>query len=199
MKRIITNYTFDASAQTVTFDDYASINLEQILLVTNITDGIIIYSFADATKGGTAATNVLTLEYNTTSMADADDLQIFYEVDNLDADDNLKVTLGTTISGEDLVNDILKTEMQFTNTFVSLASGYTTAKASAGLWHNITFGHASTPTLTVYNNASSAGQIIQSFAAGYPQGTYAINAIFNAGLTLQFGPGVIPAVSVRYR
>lgn len=80
MKTLIANYTFDASAQQITFTDYNPIVLERILLVTNTTDNIIIYNFADSTKGGAVATNVLTLAYDTTSMDDTDDLQIFYEV-----------------------------------------------------------------------------------------------------------------------
>lgn len=78
MKRI-TSYTFDASAQTVTFSEYSSIDLERILLITNVTDNIIIYNFSDSALGGSVSTNVLTLTYNTTLMSDTDDLQIFYE------------------------------------------------------------------------------------------------------------------------
>lgn len=81
MKQVITNYTFDASAQTITFNDYTAIALERLTLITNLTDGIVIYQFNSATKGGTVTGNVLTLTYDTTAMADADDLQIFYEVD----------------------------------------------------------------------------------------------------------------------
>lgn len=78
MKSLITNYTFDASAQTITFGDYAGITLDNVMLITNVTDQVIIYNFADSSKGGSVATNVLTLEYDTTSMSDTDDLQIWY-------------------------------------------------------------------------------------------------------------------------
>ncbi len=81
MKQIITNYTFDASAQTITFNDYTSIELERLTLITNLTDGVIIYQFNNVAKGGTVTGNVLTLTLDTTAMDDADDLQIFYEVD----------------------------------------------------------------------------------------------------------------------
>lgn len=79
MKILVLNYTFDASEKKITFTDYNPIVIERVLLVTNVTDGIIIYNFADPTKGGTAATNVLTLAYDTTSMSDTDKLQIFYD------------------------------------------------------------------------------------------------------------------------
>ena len=79
MKILVLNYLFDASAKQITFTDYNPIIVERVLLITNITDNVIIYNFADPTKGGTAATNVLTLTYNTTTMDDTDKLQIFYD------------------------------------------------------------------------------------------------------------------------
>ena len=79
MKLQITNYTFDKTAKTVTFTDYTTIRLDSILLITNVTDNIIIYNFADPLLGGTVATNVLTLTYDTSTMDDSDKLQIFYD------------------------------------------------------------------------------------------------------------------------
>lgn len=79
MKIQVLDYTFDASAKTVTFTDYTTIRLDSVLLITNVTDNIIVYNFADPLLGGTVATNVLTLTYDTTSMDDADKLQIFYD------------------------------------------------------------------------------------------------------------------------
>ena len=80
MKQLITNYTFSAANRQVTFTDFANITLEQVLLITNVTDGIIIYNFASPSLGGSAASNVLTVEYDTTSMNDGDDIQVFYDV-----------------------------------------------------------------------------------------------------------------------
>jgi len=75
-------YTFDASAQTITMAGIKTLKLEEILLITNVTDQEIIYNPADASLGGTIASNVLTLEYDTTSMDDADDLQIYVQYNN---------------------------------------------------------------------------------------------------------------------
>lgn len=80
MRHLITDYVFDASAQTITFSGYAAIIIERILIITNVVDNIIIYNFAAVGKGGTCSSNVLTLDYNTTGMDDADELQIFYEI-----------------------------------------------------------------------------------------------------------------------
>ena len=44
MKVQITNYTFNKTAKTITFNDYAYINLESILTVLNVTRNIIIYN-----------------------------------------------------------------------------------------------------------------------------------------------------------
>ena len=84
MKSLVRDYTFDASSKTVTFTNISSIGLEQILLITNVKDNIIIYSFADNALGGTVSGNVLTLTYNTASMSDTDELQIFIDSDDLE-------------------------------------------------------------------------------------------------------------------
>jgi hypothetical protein len=80
VKILVQKYTFDKVAKTVTFTDYTTIRLDSILLITNVTDNIIIYNFADnPSKGGTVTGNVLTLLYDTSSMANSDKLQIFYD------------------------------------------------------------------------------------------------------------------------
>ncbi len=79
MKIKIDNYTFDKTAKTVKFSDYSTIRLDSILLITNVESNVIIYNFADPTKGGSVSGNILTLDYNTSSMADTDKLQIFYD------------------------------------------------------------------------------------------------------------------------
>jgi hypothetical protein len=94
MKKLISNYSFNAAAKTVTFSDYGSITLENVLLVTNVTSNTIIYNFAQPTKGGTVAGNVLTLTYNTTSMSNGDKLQIYY--DDPTASNNLATGAATS-------------------------------------------------------------------------------------------------------
>jgi hypothetical protein len=88
MKRMVGidvgSYTFDASAKTVTISGITSLLLNQFLLITNTTDNIIIYNFADPSLGGvltsSGSTSILTLTYNTATMSDTDNLQIFLEV-----------------------------------------------------------------------------------------------------------------------
>jgi hypothetical protein len=78
-KTLVSGITFDASAKTVVHADFSDITIKGIFLVTNITDQTIIYNFADSTKGGTLSTDTLTLEYDTTSMDDADDIQVIVD------------------------------------------------------------------------------------------------------------------------
>src|SRR3990172_1269268 len=75
----LTGATFDASLKTVTHASFSDVTLAGIQLITNVTDQIIIYSFADTAKGGTLSTDTLTLEYDTTSMSDTDELMILVE------------------------------------------------------------------------------------------------------------------------
>lgn len=103
MKVKVINYTFDASAKTVTFTDYSPVLLNSILLITNVTDNIIIYNFADATKGGTVATNVLTLTYDTTSMDDTDKLLIYYDDTSITTDYATQTTLASIKTGTDKI------------------------------------------------------------------------------------------------
>lgn len=75
----LTSPTFDASAKTVTHASFSDVGLPGIQLITNVTDNVIIYNFADATKGGSLATDTLTLDFDTTSMSDTDELMILVE------------------------------------------------------------------------------------------------------------------------
>jgi hypothetical protein len=88
LKRLVTDYTFDPAAHTVTFNGYAAVDLRGLIIITNVTRNIIVYSFADMESpyslGGAAATNIVTLDYDTTKMVASDKLQIYY--DDVEAD-----------------------------------------------------------------------------------------------------------------
>jgi hypothetical protein len=75
----LSGYTFDASEKTVSHASFSDVGLNGIQLIVNVTDQIIIYNFADTSKGGTLATDTLTLEYDTTSMSDTDELMILVQ------------------------------------------------------------------------------------------------------------------------
>lgn len=81
---IITNYTFDKVAKTVTFTDFSSIQLNRILSITDMSNGIQIYSYRTPQYLGTVATNVLTLVYDTNNerFSNTDKLYVEYITDN---------------------------------------------------------------------------------------------------------------------
>lgn len=76
------SYSFNKTAKTVTFSGLSqSITLSNILLITNVTANTIIYNFADPTSGAVSFNNnILTLDYDTSAMADGDVLQIFLDL-----------------------------------------------------------------------------------------------------------------------
>jgi len=86
MKKLITGYQFLPSTRVVNFPPslYGSqnpVNLESLLLITNVSRGQIIYNFADsATTGVVNSNSGFLLGYNTSSMSTSDKLQIFYDV-----------------------------------------------------------------------------------------------------------------------
>ena len=82
MKELIKDYIFDPTNKNVVFNNYDKIDLERVLLITNVTDNVIIYNFANPVAGGRVVNNnILNLQNDTTTMSDTDKLQIFYEVD----------------------------------------------------------------------------------------------------------------------
>jgi hypothetical protein len=77
-------YTFNPTAKTVTFSGLSQqVTLANILLITNVTANTIIYNFASSTTGAVSfVNNVLTLDYDTTSMSATDVLQIYIDVES---------------------------------------------------------------------------------------------------------------------
>ena len=76
---ILKSYTFNAASRTVTITGQLPISIEGLKLITNLVAGVIIYQFNAPLKGGTVSSNVITLEYDTTAMNNADALMIIYD------------------------------------------------------------------------------------------------------------------------
>lgn len=79
MKIQIKNYLFDASARTITFYDYVSIDIDSVLYIIHVTDNRAIYNPMNKNLKGSVFGNVLTLNYDTSTMSDQDELQIYYD------------------------------------------------------------------------------------------------------------------------
>ena len=78
------SYSFNAASKQITFGGLPNneyIGIQQVLLITNVTSTppVIIFNFASS--GGTMSNNVLTLTYNTTSMSNSDQLQIYIDTE----------------------------------------------------------------------------------------------------------------------
>lgn len=72
------------------------------------------------------------------------------------------VTQATRIAGEDIPNDVLKTEQRFLYNYITTATT-TVVKASAGFLHRIIVGGGTTGTISIYDHASSATNPIMAF------------------------------------
>lgn len=83
-KTLVFNYTFEPATKTIVVD--GNISPKKLLLITNVTDNIILYNFADTTKGLASYSysyeedeTTFVLDYDTTTMSPADYLQIFVD------------------------------------------------------------------------------------------------------------------------
>lgn len=87
-KALAFNYRFNPAADSVTID--GNISIKRMLLITNVTDNIVIQNFADPAKkivsrsyDRDADETTFVLQYDCSSMSAADSLQIFYETDTI--------------------------------------------------------------------------------------------------------------------
>lgn len=79
-KKLVRDYIFDASAKTVTAAEFTS--LRKLAMITNVTTGDVIFDAMDPTLGATRTGTTLTLDFDTTSMSDTDELQILVRIIN---------------------------------------------------------------------------------------------------------------------
>jgi len=97
---ICEDFIFDASAKTVSVAE----NIKRFLMVVNVTDGIVIYNPTAQSTKGVAQGGFLTLDYDTTSMDDLDELLVFCEL-NEEPDNSIAVLLGEIGDKLDLLNE----------------------------------------------------------------------------------------------
>lgn len=121
----------------------------------------------------------------------------------LDVNGNLKQTLGTALAGEDLTNDVLKTEQRFSYVNISADAA---VKSGAGFLHTVTFAQIDAAptagTIIIYDNTAESGTIIFSStwttAVFYPT-TVTIDASFSTGLYVGFTTTADIGVTLSYR
>lgn len=118
---------------------------------------------------------------------------------------NLKETLGTTLAGEDTVNNVLKTEQRFTYSGNKTAD--TLVKSGPGFVHHLvcigTDAAATAGTVILYDNTAESGTVIFSWAvqaSAYPQPVVIpLDVVFGTGLYLGFTTTADITCTVSYR
>lgn len=136
------SYTFNAASKQVTLllPNNEVVNLDAILLITNVTDNIIIYNFANPSLGGTLVGNTITLTYNTIAMSNTDRLQIWY------------------YSSEDLeVKDMLVDEMR--NLINVLGSNTATLNSAGELRVATNISNSSIGTVNVVSTVTTVSTV----------------------------------------
>jgi hypothetical protein len=76
----IGSYGFDPTTNQIYLIGLPPINQENLVLITNVTSGSIIYNFADPLSNGTMYNNVITLETDCSQFSPIDNLQIIIDL-----------------------------------------------------------------------------------------------------------------------
>lgn len=82
MRKLIENYSFNPATRQITLIDNENITNDKLLVITNTTDGIMLYNFADSVLRGSISGNVITLAFDTAAMSSTDSIQIWVEDTN---------------------------------------------------------------------------------------------------------------------
>ena len=94
------SYVFNKQNKTITLSGLSTLTINKILLILNVTRNTVIYRPITAGLGGTIAGNVITLDYDTTAMNNADELQVWVDYPN---------TLATDANRNDMIQEIQTT------------------------------------------------------------------------------------------
>lgn len=175
MKIIADSYGFDPIARKVSILGQPSFNLERVVMVTNVTLGIVIYSYANSTLGGTLDGSMLTLEYDTSAMSASDRLQIVLELPapaKIQAD---PVTPLLGDSGEQLTRDVQLAALLGSNPLIDAQSGGVKATGRVA-------------EMSVRGALGALGQSLICYCSGYPtvglqlSGTFTGTVVFEASV-----------------
>lgn len=153
-KSVIKNYTFDKVAKQITLTDVATVRLDKLALITDVTTNKILYNFADSSVStATVSGSVITLSVLQGGENNTDKLRIDYDADTGDT------AFGDTTEAVKVVTS-------------ALPAGAATAAKQPALG---TAGTASTDVITV--------QGISSMTALKVDGTGGTFPVTNTGLT----------------
>ena len=109
MKKLIKNYEFIPTENSIQFYDYDVIQLNNVLLITNVTENDVLYNFSDKFLGGNVQNNKLILNKDCSPYDANDALQIFYD------DDDIHSTLSKQIDIINFLDIMQKQQVQLNN------------------------------------------------------------------------------------
>ena len=170
------SYTFNPGAKTVTFSNLQqALTLANILLITNTTANTIIYNFADPTTGAISFNNnILTLDYNTSSMNSSDILQIYVDVESYEESLHTLIRRMNKILESNSVVDLQQRQR------ITIDALRTSATATTDLTGTIPV--SGTVTATVNNSITN--QILPSSSSN----PYSLSAATSAAGIIMEGP-----------
>jgi len=179
MKTLVASYVFAPSAGTITFSDYASIDLNRIVSVLNATTGTMLYDPGFCFKGGSVTNNVLSLRCACGGMSASDTLLIWYEAGYAAPSQIIKTVPGVVANTIVVTNGGSGYTGPFAVTFTG--GGGTGAAATATVGGGVVLSVAVTNGGSGYTSAPTP-----VFTAG--GGT-------NAAATVLLGPGIPVRIS----
>ena len=170
----IDNYTFDKAAGTVTLTDFTSIRLDQIVSITDVTNNVQIFYNKLPNYGGSVATNVLTLDYDTTGT-------------NFDSTDKLCIEVALDNYSEVILPDISRAVGGFSNP----VTNYGNRGATFFLHVSAALGASPELTVTIQMQDYVSGEWLDIQGAVFPMVTGSSNT------ALVVYPGVTEAANAK--
>ena len=166
------SYTMNPAGNTITITG-VTVTLDQVLLITDVSQNIIIYNFADPALGGTMNNGVLTLDYNIGSLNANDRLQVFVEQADPTSDQLVLLRRMVKLMESQATVDASNRQRVAVEAMpsITVSSAPTTAVTLA-----------SAPTTTIVTGGT-AGSVTQNSSAANP---YALSSI--SALTTNEGP-----------
>jgi hypothetical protein len=125
------------------------------------------------------------------TLTDGDDSAL-----NVDASGNTLVSQATLLAGEDIANDVIKTENRYSYATITTATT-TTVKSGAGFLHRIVVTGGTTGTIVIYDNTAASGTKIADFDTTNAIASYEFNVSYTTGLTIVTSAATKITVSYR--
>lgn len=128
----IGSYVFNTINGTITFSNVPELDITNILVITNVTSNVMIYSFADNSIGGSLVDNVLTLNYDVSLMNNSDDLQIWVDLPNEKYNSSEQQSLDRTLTTDVNLMDVFGSNRIVENDNLKVKSVWGNRKRAVG-------------------------------------------------------------------